>query len=751
MQHKIATYLDNVITFLLLAVAGLLPLLFFNQTTEFYEVPKMAFLAVAVVLILGLWIFSWIVNGKVTIIKTPLDIPLLVLLGVVLASTFTSVSRYPAIFGNITRIHGSAVSYVVYVLLYFVTVSHLTSMGKIKSFLYVLYGSGVLVALLTLMSYFGLYLPFDFAQAANFTPTGSSFSTVAFLLMLLPWPLLSLISGGKGLPTPFALGMAILFGVTVALTGSVTTLVVLLLVLVGCVLFSGSRGIKGLTTFIVPVAVVVFTLMLTYLPFPGNVVQQLGAKFPKEIQLPLSISWKVSVSAFRDAPFIGTGPATYLFNFTGYKPLEFNAKNYWNFSFDTAYNELLQVLGTLGILGLGAVVIICLVVLGMARKGVGQDGIVAALSVSAVTAVVLMLVHSTTLVSFFVTLLVFAALMMVQESIRERISELSIGLKAATSNNKQFDLFPIILFVLFLVGAIPALYQTYKVVMADYYHRQALAQANRNGSVTYQFLQKAESLNPYVDLYRVDMAQTNFALANAIVAQRSANQKNAQVNLSDADKQTIQTLISQAIAEGRASVALSPRSARNWEVLASIYRNINGVAKNATTFSLDAYGRAIQLDPLNPTLRLNVGGIYSAAKNYDMASRFFTDAANLKADYADAYYNLALTLRDKGDVQNAKAVAEQTVALLVKNGGTETPDYKIANSLLTDLKDKVAKLTPVGSGETIAPATQTNTAIEKAKLPGVDVSGLNNPPEVSTPSAVRPNPDANIPQITPTP
>ena len=751
MQHKIATYLDNVITFLLLAVAGLLPLLFFNQTTEFYEVPKMAFLAVAVILILGLWVFSWIVNGKVTIIKTPLDIPLLVLLGVVLASTFTSVSRYPAIFGNITRIHGSAISYVVYVLLYFVTVSHLTSMGKIKSFLYVLYGSGVLVALLTLLSYFGLYLPFDFAQAANFTPTGSSFSTVAFLLMLLPWPLLSLINGGKGLPTPFALGLAILFGVTVALTGSVTTLVVLLLVLVACVVFSGSRGIKGLTTFIIPVAVVVFTLMLTYLPFPGNVVQQLGAKFPKEIQLPLSISWKVSVSAFRDAPFIGTGPSTYLFNFTGYKPLEFNAKNYWNFSFDTAYNELLQVLGTLGILGLGAVVIICLVVLGMARKGVGQDGVVAALSVSAVTAVVLMLVHSTTLVSFFVTLLVFAALMMVQESIREKVSELSIGLKAATSNNRQFDLFPIILFVLFLVGAIPALYQTYKVVAADYYHRQALAQANKNGSVTYQFLQKAESLNPYVDLYRVDMAQTNFALANAIVAQRSANQKGAQVNLSDTDKQTIQTLISQAIAEGRASVALSPRSARNWEVLASIYRNINGVAKNATTFSLDAYGRAIQLDPLNPTLRLNVGGIYSAAKNYDMASRFFTDAANLKADYADAYYNLALTLRDKGDVQNAKAVAEQTVALLVKNGGTETPDYKIANNLLTDLKDKVAKLTPAATGETIAPATQTNTAIEKAKLPGVDVSGLNNPPEVSTPSAVRPNPDANIPQITPAP
>ena len=165
MRQQISKYIDHALTLLLLVVAGATPLFFFNQTTEFYEVPKLLFLIVSTVLLLGLWIFSWILKGKVVITRTPLDIPLIVLLGVVLASTYFSASRDVAIYGNFPRVHGSAVSWVVYILLYFVTVSHLKDLARVKSLLYVLYGSAGVVALVSLLSFFGVYLPFDFAQA----------------------------------------------------------------------------------------------------------------------------------------------------------------------------------------------------------------------------------------------------------------------------------------------------------------------------------------------------------------------------------------------------------------------------------------------------------------------------------------------------------------------------------------------------------------------------------------------------------
>jgi len=756
MRNQLSGIIDNAIAFLILVVGGLTPLFFVNQTTEFYEMPKLAFLVVSTIILLGLWIFSWILKGKVQITRTPLDIPMLLLLGIVIVSAFFSTSRFQAIYGNFPRVHGSAVAWSTYILLYFVVVSNIKTIVRLKTLLYVIYGSAAVVALVSVLSFFGLFLPFDFAQAVNFSTTGSTFSTVALLLMLLPLPLLSTLSSNKFMPTPAALTLSIVFAAAIALVGSVPTYIALAVVFALCFLAAKPHKVarfrKALPLFLAPAAVAGLILVLAYLPFPGNGIQAMEARFPKEIQLPFSISWKISASAFRDAPLIGTGPSTYLFNFTSYKPLEFNVLNYWNFTFDSAYNEFLQVWGTLGLLGLLSLTIICLVVLNNTRKHVGLSAtgdsdaghlITPALAISALTGVLLLAVHATTLVSIVGTIFVFALLMASQKSIRERVMNLSMGLKASTTDDRQFDLLPVIVFVVFLVGAAPVLYGTYNTVMADYYHRQALLQANKSGNATYTNLQKAESLNPYIDLYRIDMAQTNFALANAIATQKGPTEANPQGTLTDQDRRTIQTLLSQAINEGRVAVALSPLSARNWEVLASIYRNITGVAQNALTFSLDAYGRAIQRDPLNPALRISVGGIYYQAKNYDLAIRFFTDAANLKPDNANAYFNLAIALRDKGDLTNAKLVADQAVNLLSKN--RESQDFKIATALVKELTDKIAENPEAAeSGATILG--------QESNIPdGVNVDGLDDAPEVSTPAAVRRNPNTNLPNLSPTP
>ncbi len=753
MKKHIAAYLDNAISLVLLVVAGLTPLLFFNQTTEFFEMPKLTLLVVATILLYGMWIFNCILKGKVAITRTPLDIPLLMLLVVVLLSTFFSETRYVSIYGNFPRIHGSAVSWVTYILLYFVTVSNLRSLTHVRTLLYVLYGSAVVTSLVSIASFFGGFLPFDFAKAVNFTPTGSSFSTVAFLLMMLPLPLVSLLNKNKYVPAPFAMALAILFSFTVALLGSVNSVVALFLVYAMVVFATKPQQLKrSFALFAVPVVVTVVTLMFAYVP--SMPLHGVATNFPREIQLPFGVSWKISASSFRDAPFVGTGPSTYLFNFTSYKPLEFNTLSYWNFSFDSAYNEFLQVLGTLGILGFVALLVLSLVVLVNSKRnmvvnkevdhaqvdGVYEDAgvMLPALAISAITSVVLLFTHATTLVSFVVTMFVFAALMMSQRVIRSKVMLLSMGLKASTGDNRQFDLFPVIVFIVFLFGAVPALVTVYNVVAADYYHRQALTQANKNGTLTYQNLQKAESLNPYIDLYRVDMAQTNFALANALAAQKGPSKENPKGSLTDQDRKTIQTLLSQAINESRASVALSPRSSRNWEVLASIYRNISGVAQNALVYSLDSYGRAIQRDPLNPTLRINVGGIYYTVKNYDNAIRFFSDAANLKPDYANAYFNLAIALREKGDFVNAKAVSEQTVRLLSKN--PNTPDYKVAKKLDEELQAKVA------NGQK-ATATASGSALQNPEVGQVDVN-TQQAPSITPAPTVRPNPAANLPQNT---
>jgi O-antigen ligase len=761
MRSGLYNFLDNLISTTLILVIGLTPLLFLGLTTDFYDIPKLILLVVTTIILLGLWIFSWVIRGKIVVTRTPLDLPLILLLSTILISTFLSSSRYSSIFGIFPEVHGSAVSWVAYILLYFLTVSHIKKEGRIKSLLYVMYASGGLTAIISLLSFMGLFLPFEMARGINFTPAGTSFSAIAFLLMLLPLPIVATIKSNKFMPRELAVFLLTLFTFTVVLIGSLTTHILLFLVYAVCILLLlRHMSLNNLPFIIIPAVVSVLLLMAAYLPFSGNRINEIRQEFPQEIQLPFSTSWKISVTAFRDAPFFGTGPSTFLYNFTSYKPVEFNQFDFWNFTFGTAHNEFLQFLGTLGIFGLLSLValfglLITFAVKQITKKHVHEvhdetHALLPALAVSILTASTLLFIHASTLVSIFITLILAAVFMMSQKHFREKVAEFSLGIKVATANNKQLDILPVIVMFLFLLAAVPVAARTYNAVLADYYHRMALVQASVDGLKTYEYLQKAEELNPFIDLYRIDMAQTNFALANALALQKGPTEEEPEGTLTEEDKQTIQTLITQAINEGRAAVLLSPRSSRNWEVLALIYRNITGVANNSLAFSLDAYGRAIQLDPFNPAFRVNVGTIYYATQNYDLAVRFFTDSINLKPDYINGYYNLALALRDKGDLENAKIVAERTVSLLQSQlSGRDSraipaglreikmQDYNTAFDLLNEIKQRIE----VGSDG------EAGAALQNPNLPNIDMPDLDNPPETEDLPEVEDNPDVNLPSL----
>jgi tetratricopeptide (TPR) repeat protein len=312
---------------------------------------------------------------------------------------------------------------------------------------------------------------------------------------------------------------------------------------------------------------------------------------------------------------------------------------------------------------------------------------------------------------------------------------LHVGITAAKNLGDQlklsFDALPEVLLIIVVIVLGALYYYTGRFLVADMHHRAALSHVAANdGIAVYNELVNAEQLNPYNDLYRSDLAQTNFALANAIAASKGPTEASPAGSLTDADRQNIQTLISQAITEGRTAVTLSPNNPLNWEVLGAIYRQISGVADNALAFSLDAYGQAIQKDPLNPNLRLAVGGIYYSAQSYDLAIRFFGDAVNLKPDLANGYYNLSVALKDKGELKGAVAAAERTVSLLEPT----SPDYKAASDFLAELKKQDEEATKKAASTT-APAAQPNSALQNNKLP--KVVDLPDAPQTATPEAVK--------------
>lgn len=754
MRHNLAAQLDNIIFAIIVAVVFLTPILFTPLTTEYFETPKIIVLSLAVLLLLISWSIKWIIQGKVTITRTPLDIPMLLLLIVILFSTFFSESKYVSIYGNFPRIHGSAITWTGYILFYFIAASNIRGFVKVRTLLYALLVSSALTAVVTILSYFNIYLPLSFAKIPNFTPTGSSFSTVALLALQIPLLTYFTVNNkrqssqheehfGWFMPQVLALVILILFSLTIALVADNTTKLISLIGPALVLLISKRSEVsRSVRLLFIPAILCLVVIAASYIPTGkiSNPLMQKRVDFQNlysEVKLPFSTSWKISASSFRDAPFLGTGPATYLFNFTEYKPAEYNLTKYWNFRFDSAHDEFLQILGTLGGLGFLGLIFLSILIVTFAWKGLSShdNNLTPALSISAILLVVIMTVHSATPVLIIVGFTILAMLMAIQRHVSGKVEELNLGIKASRvgdSNAVVGDFLPVILFIPIALFVAFGLWNLPKTVLADYNHRLALNAASSRGLETYNRLVSAEFFNPYIDLYRTDLAQTNFALANAIVSSKGPTEASPAGSLTDQDKQNIQQLLSQAIGEAQAATVLSPRSAQNFEILGSIYRNITGVAQNALQFSLDSYGKAIQRDPLNPLLRLNVGGIYYSIKNYDLAIRFFTDAANLKPDYANAYYNLSVALREKGDLQGAQQTAERVISLLQSN--TNNPDYKVATEYLADLKARIATGSADQAGN-VPPAAQENGALQKKDLP--KVLDLKQPENISTPPAVK--------------
>lgn len=752
--------------------------LFTNLTTDFYDTSKFLVLLLVISALLILTTLKFTLSSKVVLVRTSLDLPLLLLLAVGVISTFLSPSPYTSLLGQGGIIHGSLVALIAYILLYFVVVNNLRSVKDVRGVLFYLTLGGVLLSVISLLAYSGLkLLPSPWSHGVNFTPTGSNFSTTALLALLVPGIVLEIMGKSKlAVKIIYAVVLA-LFGVVIVLTGVMATMVAALAGLI-IVLYLYQAQLIKIPTFsnpnlaILVVSLVIVAVVTTLSLVPNNPVSTLSKNFPRETRLPPVSSWKISVSSFRDSPFWGTGPATYLFDFTTYKPFEFNSTKLWNLSFNTGFNEYLSVLATLGGVGLLALIFATTFFLSSAYRAINSlkhqvydltpsAKLHLSLAITGVIFFILLLLHSSSLALMVIGFLLLAAFMSINQLVGQNFSQAwkkesgfkqvlmrfasSMNLTDTSSETLKIEALPSMMLTISTALVIAALFFGGKFALADYHHRLALNAISQNqGIVAYNELVAAEKLNPVSDLYRTDLAQTNFALANAIALAKGPTTASPSGSLTDEDRRNIQVLLSQAITEGRTATTLSPRSALNWEILGSLYRQISGVAQNALLFSLDSYGRSIQNDPLNPLLRLNVGGVYYAIQNYDMAIRFFTDSVNLKPDYANGMYNLSVAYRDKGDLQSAIATAEQVVKLITDQ---KSPDFKAASDYLKDLQSKVPTATQ--SAALAAPTSEDKGALQQKEMP--NVIDLPKPENIATPAAVKKPASQDEPEATPEP
>jgi len=104
---------------------------------------------------------------------------------------------------------------------------------------------------------------------------------------------------------------------------------------------------------------------------------------------------------------------------------------------------------------------------------------------------------------------------------------------------------------------------------------------------------------------------------------------------------------------------IAERSADDWLALAVNYE----ADKKTRAEAMDAYERALRIDPAKVEALLNCGTLHYEDGNFEKASEYFGRAISAQPDCALAHFNLGSVLEEVGDVHSARQHLRQAVRL----------------------------------------------------------------------------------------
>ncbi len=646
-----ANTLEKVEKIILYATVFLIPLIVLSLFSNPLSVPKLAILSFGVGLALFIRAIRVILKGSLDFSSGKFNIPVLILLiAYLVSSILVTPNAMEAFFvpGVTTAVIASA-------LLYFL-ISGLETEEK-KTLSLVVFLSGVALSVVSLLFFSKTFefipqLP-AYMQNALFNTLGGQLPVAMYLMATLP------------------LGIGFVISQKDAAKKAFLSLATVLL--------------------IVGLGISIYNLL------PGKPAE------PK--LLDFGTSWSVAIDTIKTSPILGAGAGNYLSAFNQFRPLSYNQTGNWNLRFTSARNFYLTVLTETGFLGITALLLIAIEVFKRLKsifkknKDISIDKTIEEYSILlSLTMLLISFIFFAAVQTHIVLLFVLLALNSKGKRIKLNLSAQATDEKNISSVSLATRLPAFLVGVPIIVGLIVFGIFSSRALTAEAKYKKGLdALAQNNGGVTYELFREAISINPYVDRYHASYSQVNLALANTIAQNE---------DITDQDRETITQLIEQAIREAKATVTLNPQRAGNWEVLARTYQAITPFAEGADQFTIQTFNQAVALDPINPDLRISLGGTFYALGDYDNAIDAFKLAVLAKSDHANAHYNLAFAYREKGEIE--KAIQEMTIVLSLAN--KESDDYELAKIELENLEKRRVPAESE-SGENLTPPQEAEEPV----------------------------------------
>ncbi len=467
---------------------------------------------------------------------------------------------------------------------------------------------------------------------------------------------------------------------------------------------------------------------------------------------PFTSSWSVMLDTIRapKSALIGAGVSSYRNAYQIFKPVWVNGTDNWAVAFTQGANMPLTLVTTMGIIGLIAWVLVVIKFIQFHKNSQITNK---AIGVFIAGSFVLnfFLPFNTVLLTLQAIAL---ACLIASESHRLPLLQMQtlrfkmLNKPETVNLNKNPMNIPLYLSTgVSLIAVVAVGYFLGRSAQANIVMAQSTQAIAANDVVkAYDLQQKAITLNPYYDVFR-----RRYSATSALIAVALSNK----ADITEAEKQQVSALLQQSVTEARAATTLDGSESQNWSNLAQIYNNLVGVSEDAVNWTIQSYVTAIETNPSDPLLRLELATVFVGQKAYQQALGVYDQAINLKADLAISHYRrgemLELVETDEA-YREARTSYQRALALLEAT----SEDYVAVNKKIEELEkymaDNKISLEPEKVDEKAPAGTQTEETTEETRLsaPSITEQNLNNTNTV-TPNAEPVEINTVTPETTPEP
>jgi len=397
-------------------------------------------------------------------------------------------------------------------------------------------------------------------------------------------------------------------------------------------------------------------------------------------------STEIATQSLKHNFLIGSGPATYAYDFSLYKPQAFNDSMFYNLRFSQASGLFFEAISTIGGLGTIALLILVLSYLSVSFYLISREkeknklyslGIFSAAMIAFVAVATTKLEGSVLFLAVILGIVALSAILLESEAAPRY---LALSLKASP----KFALALAFIFMLISAGVAFLFVFLGKIYVADVYAGRAAQESSQKQEDAIVKMGKAIGLNGRESFYYTKAGVYYMMLAN----------KEALKPEADRSVDNIRQYINYSVSAAAAGVNMNKNSVETIEALAQVYENSGMYVTDSLKLAQESYEKALTLEPHNPNYFLKLGQIKIAdgATKKDEGERkalfgeakdFFQKSVTEKNNFAPGYYQLSLIQDALGEAEGAIESATKAAQLDSKNA-----DYLLSLANMYRLRAK---------------------------------------------------------------